>query len=122
MTTHQFLADQDVYFITIRFLREHGFDVITASELHMQQATDVALLQKAKELNRLLITRDKDYGALIFLRDDVKTGVILLRIMPTNIEEVHSRLLKLLKNHSFKELMRNFCVVEPARYRLRCLF
>ncbi len=58
----RFLIDQDVYRITIDELKEWGHDVVTAKELGMQQASDQDLLRKAREIDRLLITRDKDFG------------------------------------------------------------
>ncbi len=99
-----------------------GHNVITASELNLSRATDEDILRKAKEMNRILITRDKDFGALTFLRDDIRSGVILLRINPSNLEEVHSEIARVLEKHTFGELLTNFCVIEPGRHRLRRLY
>lgn len=115
------LADQDVYKLTIDKLKEWGHDVVTAKELGMQRASDEDLLNAAREDNRLLITRDKDFGALIFLREEVSTGIILLRVVPKTIEKVHRELQKLMQEHSERELNCSFCVVEPHRYRIRHL-
>ncbi len=87
----------------------------------MQRASDEELLRAALKANRLLITRDKDFGALLFLKKKKSTGVILLRISPKNIEKVHSELQKLLREHSEDELQRSFCVLEHNRYRIRHL-
>ena len=45
----RFLADQDVYYITIEWLRKEGHDVVMAREIGMQRATDQELLKKARE-------------------------------------------------------------------------
>ncbi len=116
-----FLIDQDVYKTTVDKLKEWGHDVVTAENLGMQRASDEELLRAALKANRLLITRDKDFGALLFLKKKKSTGVILLRISPKNIEKVHSELQKLLREHSEDELQRSFCVVEHNRYRIRHL-
>jgi predicted nuclease of predicted toxin-antitoxin system len=113
-----FLIDQDVYFSTITLLREWGNDVVTAKELNMARAKDVELLLKAKELNRIFITRDKDFGALVFLRE-INNGVILLRMTPSTIEETHKELEYLLNEHTEEELNQYFSVVEPNRHRIR---
>ena len=63
----RFLVDQDVYQVTIEWLKKEGHDVVTAKELGMQRAADQDLLKKAKEKDRLFLTRDKDFGALVFL-------------------------------------------------------
>jgi len=49
----KFLVDQDVYFVTVQFLREWGHDVVTASELGMQRAPDLEMLRKAAKSHRL---------------------------------------------------------------------
>ena len=115
----RFLADQDVYQLTVAWLREGGHDVVTARALGMQQAADDVLLQKARETGRLFLTRDKDFGALVFLEARRAPGVMLLRSAPTVVEEVHFQLDRLLQEHTEEELQELFCVVEPHQYRLR---
>ena len=114
----RFLTDQDVYFSTITLLREWGNDVVTAKELNMNKAKDEELLLKAKALNRIFVTRDKDFGALVFMKD-INNGVILLRMTPSNIEETHRELKYLLSEHTEEELNQYFSVVEPNRHRIR---
>lgn len=43
-------------------------------------------------MGRLLITRDKGFGALVFLKAMKQTGVILLRVTPKTVEEIHLEL------------------------------
>ena len=113
-----FPVDQDVYLSTINLLLKWEHDVITAKEINMACAKDEDLLRKAREMNRIFITRDKDFGALVFLKN-TDSGVILIRITPSTIEEVHTELNCLLKEHTEEELHHLFSVVEPNRYRLR---
>jgi len=117
----RFLADHDVYKLTIEYLREWGHDVITIKELGMSRASDEDLLNKARETNRLLITRDKDFGGLLFLKEKIATGVIFLRGNPRTFAEVHQELQRLLKEHSEGELKYSFCVVESGRHQIRRL-
>lgn len=117
----RFLADHDVYFSTVQELRHSGHDVITAKELQMQAADDSDLLAKAKTLNRIFISRDKDFGTLVFLHALRAPGVIFLRISPTEIEAVHRVLHRLLREQSEELLHRSYCVVASSRYRMRQL-
>jgi len=117
----RFLADQDVYHLTIEWLRKEGHDIVTARELKMQRAADQDLLKKARGMDRLFLTRDKDFGTLVFLRASESAGVILLRIMPMVVDEVHQELRRLFEEHKEEELGRVFCVVEPHRHRIRRL-
>jgi predicted nuclease of predicted toxin-antitoxin system len=115
------LIDQDIYKITMDHLREWGHDLLTAKELGLQQASDEDLLKRAQGENRLLITRDKGFGGLVFLHKELSTGVILLRMTPVSAEEVHHELHRLLEEHAEDELRNVFCVVEPHRHRIRRL-
>ena len=63
----KFLADQDVYAATAEFLRGLGHDVVAASDLGLSQAEDSELLDVAHDDDRVIVTRDRDYGALVFL-------------------------------------------------------
>jgi len=114
-----FLTDQDVYQMTIDFLIELGHSVITVRKIGMHKASDHELLKKAKEMNRIFITRDKDFGTLVFLEKTLSSGVILLRGKPTSINKIHKELERVLRAHSETELHHYFCVVEPNRYRVR---
>ena len=117
----RFLADQDIYKITIDHLREWGHDLLTAKELGLQQAPDEDLLKRAQAEKRLLLTRDKGFGGLVFLNKQLSTGVILLRMTPIVAEEVHHELHRLFEEHGEEELRNVFCVVEPHRHRIRHL-
>lgn len=102
-------------------MRKWGHDVVTARDLLVQQASDEEMLLKAKQEDRILITRDKDFGALVFLNEQACTGVVLLRMSPSNIEETHHELKRFLDEHKTDELQHAFCVIEPGRHRIRHL-
>ena len=115
----RFLIDQDIYQITIDFLRREGHNIVTAKDLGMQRASDKELLGRAKEEERIFNTRDKDFGSLVFLESITTKGVILLRTTPSTIKSVHNELSRLIRENKEKELKNLFCVVEPDRYRKR---
>ena len=116
-----FFIDQDVYRITIEFLKAEGHDVIPVKEVGLEQTSDRLLLRKARELDRIFITRDKDFGSLVFLEKELSCGVILLRGKSSEIKSLHNELRIIFKNHTDEELKKNYCVVEPGRYRIRKL-
>lgn len=114
----RFLLDQDVYALTRRFLRELGHDVVTAAELGLSQATDETLLRRAAEDDRILITRDRDMGGLVFL-ESISTGVIYLRIRPTTLNAIHAELARILHRYTEQTLRDAFIAVTPDGHRLR---
>ena len=117
----RFLTDQDVYQLTIEFLINENHDVITVKQLGLERASDIILLRKAKEMERIFITRDKDFGTLVFFEEETSGGVIFLRGKPKQIELIQSELAMILENHTEVEMNKYFCVVEPGRHRLRKL-
>jgi predicted nuclease of predicted toxin-antitoxin system len=91
----KFLADQDVYAATTTLLRGLGHDVVTASELGMAQAEDAELLRVAQEQGRIFVTRDRDFGGLVFVQGNAP-GVIYLRLLPATLNAVHVELERVL--------------------------
>lgn len=114
----KFLLDQDVYTLTARFLREQGHDVVTASELGMSRAKDEQLLITASEQRRIFVTRDRDYGNLVFVKL-LGSGVIYLRMPLSELNQVHGELEKVLSGYTEEELGRLFVVIEVDGHRVR---
>lgn len=114
------LLDQCVYDSTRRLLLGLGHDVVTAAGLGVARAEDVELLRLARRDQRLLVTRDRDFGGLVMI-ESLATGVLYLRIRPATVEAVHQQLRRVLETHAEVDLRQSFVVVEPGRYRLRRL-
>ena len=114
------LLDQDVYAVTARFLRALGHDVVTAAERGLARADDHDLLTLARDEGRIFVTRDRDFGALVFVQH-LTTGVMYLRMAPSDTLDVHAELERILTEHHESELRRAFLVVEPGRHRFRRL-
>jgi predicted nuclease of predicted toxin-antitoxin system len=114
----KFLADQDVYAATIGFLRNLGHEVITAAELRMSRAKDFQLLRTAHDQGRIFVTRDRDFGALVFVQAS-GPGVVYLRILPSTQQAVHTELARVLTLYGEQQLQSSFVVIEPGRHRIR---
>lgn len=116
----RFLLDQDVYAVTMRFLRDLGHDVVPVAQIGCSQAEDTDLLRIAQERGRIFVTRDRDFGRLVFV-EDLGAGVIYLRILPSTQNAVHREFERVLELYSEKELRRAFVVIESGRHRFRRL-
>jgi predicted nuclease of predicted toxin-antitoxin system len=116
----KFLLDQDVYVSTVRFLRGLGHDVVPVAQVGFSQAGDEELLRIAQEQNRVFVTRDKDFGNLVFVKA-LGAGVIYLRVLPSTQNVVHSELERVLETYTEQELAKSFIVIEPGGYRIRWL-
>ena len=65
----RFLLDQDVYAATSRFLCGLGHDAVTTPKAGLSRSVDSDLLKAAAAQNRILVTRDRDFGGQVFLRN-----------------------------------------------------
>jgi len=52
-------------------------------------------LRAAHEAQRLLVTRDRDFGRLVFV-EEAYPGVVFLRMKPASVEWVHRELIEVL--------------------------
>jgi predicted nuclease of predicted toxin-antitoxin system len=116
----RFLLDQDVYAATARFLAGLGHDVVQVGQVGLSQANDEDLLAVAQEQGRIFITRDRDFGALVFVKV-LGSGVLYLRMLPSTRDSVHAELVRVLRSYSEKELRNAFVVIEAAGHRFRRL-
>ena len=116
----RFFLDQDVYAITFRFLQTLKHDVLTAGETGNARTPDIELLKIAQGQGRILITRDRDFGSLVFV-SHAGSGVIYLRMSPSNQNAVHNELERVLTIYTEDELNNAFVVVEAGRHRYRKL-
>ncbi len=116
----KFLADQDVYATTIRFLEGLGHDVVPAAQIGMSRASDADLLREAQTQRRIFVTRDRDFGGLVFV-SGMGSGVVYLRMRPSNVAAVQAELARVLQLYSQPQLSTAFVVVEAGRHRFRKL-
>ena len=116
----KFLLDQDVYASTGHFLHDLGHDVIPVAQIGLAQAGDEELLRIAQEQNRIFVTRDRDFGNLVFVKA-LGAGVLYLRMRPSTQDAVHSELERVLAAYTERELAESFIVIEPGGYRIRRL-
>jgi predicted nuclease of predicted toxin-antitoxin system len=75
----RYYADEWFDHRVVRALRAVGADVRTAADA-AQGATDPDVLSAASADDRILLTQDKGFGALIFQSGHTSSGVVLARI------------------------------------------
>ena len=80
-------------------------------------AEDELVLAVARRERRILVTNDKDFAALVFLRRRTSFGILLLRLRDWNAEQKGRRLLDVLAGLS--GLRRAMVVVTAREIRRR---
>ena len=84
----------------------------------MSGAKDVELLRTAHDQGRIFLTRDRDFGALVFVQAS-GPGVIYLRILPSTQQAVHTEFGRVLTLYNESQLQSSFVVIEPGMHRIR---
>lgn len=104
----RFLVDECTGPAVARWLLERGHDVYSVY--------DEAVIRKAYDENRILITNDKDFGEKVFREHYVHHGVVLLRLSNERSKNKISVIQKLLEEHG-ENLPNRFVVVTERQVR-----
>ena len=114
------LANENIPVPSIRLLRQAGYD-ITAIIEDSPGIPDTAVLARAADEKRIILTFDRDYGELIYRRGlRSPSGVIYLRFQPQAPTEPAELLLNLFQTDHI-EFEQRFTVVERDQIRQRTL-
>jgi len=97
-------------------LVDDGHDVLSASE-NDPRASDESLLALATREERVLVTEDKDFGELVFLRGLPRPCIIRFVDMP--VAEKVSAMRDLIQDHPQAMVEGNLIVVTQNRVRIR---
>ena len=86
----------------------------------MSRAADEELLEKAQKLGRLFVTRDRDFGRIVFLSCE-RAGILYLRMVPAVQHAVQEVLEDVLRTNDEAMLAQAFVAITPGGYRIRAL-
>ncbi len=114
----QWLVDENVAPAVTAFLRGRGVDVLDAKEQAWFGRTDAELFARAQQSDRVILTYDADFGALLRLRRR-HPGIVIVRLRHLQAQRVIAALDQFLKKHAAKDLTNLVVVVEESRIRFR---
>ena len=69
-----------------------GFDVIDLITERKATLSDAEVATVAKQENRIIVTFDRDFGEIYYLKERSKIGVIVLRLEDQTVESVNQAL------------------------------
>lgn len=113
----KFVADEGVDGSLVSFLREAGHHVLYFAETE-QGTDDELILGLANAESRILITRDKDFGELVYRLKMVHSGIILVRAEELS-SIARSRLVINFIQTNLDLLSGYFIVIQAGTTRLR---
>jgi predicted nuclease of predicted toxin-antitoxin system len=113
------LVDENMPGSLVRGLRARGHDVLAVKE-SMRGADDEAVIARAHDDARVLLTQDKDFGELAFRRRlPAGSGIMLFRLSGPNPDADAARMLDALDIRS--DWTGHVAVVTDDRVRMRPL-
>ena len=111
--------DQNIR-IEVKAQLQNRADIIHATDVHLQQALDPEILQYAIDNNRVLVTRDTNFGDLnIFPLPAHHPGVIRLRIDPPLPSVVAQTLLKFIERRIPDDVKDALVIISESKTRIR---
>jgi len=113
----KFLADEGIDRSIVTGLRKMDFDVFYVVE-STRSVDDEVLLSIAFDENRILITRDKDFGELVFRLNKAHAGVILVRLEGFTTQERGDTVCGLIGKYQ-DQLSNAFSVIQKGIIRIR---
>lgn len=89
--------DENISPVTADFLRKLGNDVKTVFDLNLGGSEDRQIVKAAIDEGRMIVTLDSSFGYWQFFSNKGKFGIILLRLSDLTVENVNSKLKKIVR-------------------------
>lgn len=89
----KFIVDMDLSPLTVRQLKEKGWEIIRVSEVMDVRTDDIEILNYAREHNQVVITHDLDFSELLAVNGLDRPSVINLRLENMHPDFVTQRII-----------------------------
>lgn len=117
----RFLIDMPLSPELAAWLVRQGHDAVHALKVGLDRSSDAAILERARNEQRVVVTADLDYPRLLALTQAEGPGLILFRGGNYSEQETVERLKRALEMIPNKELPNSIIVIEKGRIRRRRL-
>ena len=102
-------------------LREAGWDVVHVGEIGWARANDPAILQRAKDESRVVLTLDSDFHQLLALSGESQPSVVRFRDEGLSIEQMFDIMVQIKTRFNNEMIDGAVASVRRGRCRLRRL-
>lgn len=117
----RYLADMGISIKTVRALRDRGHDIVHLHEENLHRLSDGKILEKARSENRIVLTFDLGFYAILALSGGLCPSVIIFRTSDALADHVTSHIERI-SEECGPQLAKNTTIcVEDDRFRVRAL-
>jgi len=113
------LADENVNFKIVEYLKKEDIDVISILELE-RGISDYEVIKLAKNLNAIIVTEDSDFGTWAFSLKEEVNGVIYIRYKSQEYLEIAKTISLVIKKYNEK-LYKKFTTITKNKIRMRTI-
>ncbi len=118
----RFLIDNALSPVVVDELRRAGHEALHVRDLGMQASTDGEIFELARSEDRVLVSADTDFGALLALGRTAKPSVVIFRRTSGRRPEAQAKLLLDCLPDARESLERgSVVVIEETRLRIKSL-
>ncbi len=117
----RFLADMGISQKSVAWLRAEGHDTVHLRDEQLQRLPDAEILEKAKKENRIILTCDLDFTALLAASQSSLPSVILFRLEDERPDNINRRLFTVISESSIALQSGAVISVDERKHRVRLL-
>jgi predicted nuclease of predicted toxin-antitoxin system len=116
------IADENLHRRIITSLKSEGYEVYCIQD-NNHGISDEEIVELYAMSDSIIVSEDKDFGDLIFLKKINTNAIILLRYskLQNEVGLIFPVLLNFLKEHSIEFLKGKFTVLTPFKKRIRII-
>lgn len=117
----RFLLNMNVPRELGRRLAAEGHNCLHVGDISMAQATDLAIIEKARSSREVILTHDLDYGHLLAFSGESIPSVVIFRLRDTHPDNLLARIMDTWHEIEKPLLEGAIVVMEDAALRIRRL-
>ena len=117
----KFLADMGISQKTVEWLQNQGYNIVHLREEGLQKLSDEAILVKAKNEERIILTMNLDFTNLLAWSRETLPSVIIFRLGNENYDKINPQLEKVISQCENELLTGTIISVSDDAFRVRNL-